>query len=223
MADFSKASGNSKQGVELIAVVKPGRMTKDGKKFVDFMVNNSAIKKADAEKGIGQSNPNLYTDPTKKTTYTDSKGVEKTKLSNGIPITMSQLAAIEAVGKGKMLEKELPAKEPAVQNAAEQPDKKRSDDNTIKYIPFKADLIDYCKGDKKVGYIPNTKTLQPTELGNLTEKRLAKHYANTSVINAAQKEQAQTVQAAPKSSRFASAASIAPTETPEKGAEASFE
>lgn len=211
MADFSKGSGNSIKGVEMIAVVRPNNVAyktdkETGEKtaaaaYVDVQVNNSALTKADVAAGKGQAHPNLY---TKNTTYTDKDtGETKSGTEHGIRMSMSQLEAIEAAGKGKSLTKE---------------------DGT-KYIPFKADVMglkETVKGEdgkpvmdkdgkpqtKNVGMMPNTKTIQPTELGTLTQNRLDKHFANTKAINDVQKAQKD----AAKEAKLEAAASMsAPT------------
>lgn len=188
MADFRKDSGNSTKNVEMIAVVRPGHVamkqdketgeSKPSAAYVEVMVNNSALKKADVEAGKGQANPNLY---SKKTEYTAENGEKKTGYEHGIRMTMGQLEAIEKVGGKNTLTKE---------------------DGT-KYIPFKADVMGLSEtvkdkdgkavmGDngkpkqQLVGYMPNTKTLEPTELGTLTQNRLDKHFSNTAKINEVQ-------------------------------------
>ena len=184
MADFSKKSGNSKTDVEMIAVVREGRETKDGKfVYADVMVNNNAYKKADIEAGKGQSSPNLYSRPSE---YTDANGEKKSSYENGIKFAKSQIETIEAAGGKNTLVKE---------------------DGT-KYIPFKADIMDLrqtvkdekgnpVKGEdgknktELVGYMPNTKTVKPTELGRLTQNRLDTHFEKTSAINEVQKANAE--------------------------------
>lgn len=211
MANFRNDSGNSRQGVEMIAVVRPGRETEKSQ-YVEVMVNNSAVKKADAAKGMGQGDPNLY---TKTTTFTDEKtGEKKTGYDHGIRLTKDQFAAIENAGGSKALEKE---------------------DGT-RYIPFKADVmpLNQTVKDKEgnpvkdengknktqmVGYMPNTKTIEPTELGNLTQNRLDKHFENTKTINEAQKAQ----KAASKAAKLEATASAPSVESSaEKSNEASL-
>lgn len=214
MADFSKASGNSMKGVELIAVVRPGRVAykKDEKgertgevaaNYVDIMVNNAGLKKADVQAGKGQEHPNLYNE---RVTY-DKDGETKTGYKHEIRLAPSQLAAIENVGADKALTKE---------------------DGT-KYIPFKADVIPMTetvkdengkavldeKGEPKkqmVGYVPNTKTLESTELGNLTQNRLDKHFANTKAIGEVMTEK-RAAEKASKEAKMAENAQKAELET----------
>lgn len=192
MADFSKGSGNSIKGVEMIAVVRPNNVAystdkdKNEKKaavaYIDVQVNNSALTKADIAAGKGQASPNLYSKPT---TYEDKEtGETKKGMEHGIRMSMSQLETIKKAGEGKTLTKE---------------------DGT-QYIPFKADVMglkETVKGEdgkpvkdadgktqtKTVGMMPNTTTVQPTELGKLTQNRLDKHFANTKAINDVQKAQ----------------------------------
>ena len=199
MADFSKASGNSMKGVELIAVVRPGRVAykKDEKgeltnevvaNYVDVMVNNSALKKADIQAGKGQEHPNLL---NQRKEYTDKEsGETKVSFNHEIRLTPNQLTAIETAGAGKALDK----------------------DGT-KYIPFKADVMPLTetvkdadgkvvmneKGEPKkqmVGFMPNTKTLEPSELGNLTQNRLDKHFANTKALGVVMDEKRAAAKAA---------------------------
>ncbi len=221
MADFRKESGNSTEKVELIAVVRPksvaykkdeqgNRTSEVNAHYVDVMVNNSALKKADIQAGKGQAQPELY---SQRTEYADDKGETKTGYNNGIRLTPGQLATIEAAGGSKTLIKE---------------------DGTL-YIPFKADVMpiyETVKGEdgkpkprldkdgkpmekdgkplyerKMVGYMPNTKTVTETELGNLTQNRLDKHYANTTAINeiATARKNAKMAEAASKAAPEAEA------------------
>lgn len=195
MADFSKASGNSREGVEMIAVVRPDRVAykkdEEGKPtsepaahYVDVMVNNSALKKADVQAGKGEAHPNLL---NQKVEYEDKgTGEKKTGYNHEIRLTPGQLETIENAGGSRTLTKE---------------------DGT-KYIPFKADVMPMTEKVKDeegkvvktedgkdkvrvVGYMPNTKTVTESELGNLTEKRLDKHFDNTKAINEVQAAQAQ--------------------------------
>lgn len=175
MADFSKASGNSMKDVELIAVVRPNKTAykKDeaGKPtseplahYVDVMVNNSGLKKGEIKEGKGQEQPNLY---TKSISYTDKNGETQKGFDHGVRFTPGQLDTIKKAGEGKSLTKE---------------------DGTM-YIPFKADLMPLTEtvkgkdGDTKkmVGYIPNTKTVEPSDT-KLTQNRLDKHFENTKAI-----------------------------------------
>ena len=213
MADFSKASGNSTKGVELIAVVRPDRVAykkdESGKPtsepvahYVDIMVNNSALKKADIQAGKGQERPNLL---NQKAAYTDKDGVSKTGYNHEIRFTNSQIASIKAAGESKALTKE---------------------DGTM-YIPFKADVMpltetvkdkdgnaimnDNGKPKMRVaGYMPNTKTIEPTELGNLTQNRLDKHFANTKAIGEVCDEKRAAEKAAKGAKLSAEAAKAAP-------------
>lgn len=207
MADFSKGSGNSIKGVEMIAVVRPNnkayKVDKETNEktataaYIDVQVNNSALTKADIAAGKGQASPNLLSKPT---TYTDKEtGETKKGTEHGIRMSMSQLEAIEKAGEGKTLVKE---------------------DGT-KYIPFKADVMglketvkdengkavkdaDGKPQTKTVGMMPNTTTIQPTELGKLTQNRLDKHFANTKAINDVQKAQ----KAAAKEAKLEAGASM---------------
>lgn len=222
MADFRKESGNSTEQVELIAVVRPKSVAykkdEEGKRtsevsahYVEVMVNNSALKKADIQAGKGQAQPELYS--KRNGTYTNADGKTLPNYDNGIRLTPGQLNTIEAAGGSKTLTKE---------------------DGTL-YIPFKADVMpiyETVKGEdgkpkprldkdgkpmekdgkplyehKMVGYMPNTKTVTETELGNLTQNRLDKHYANTTAINevADAKKNAKMAEAASKAAPEAEA------------------
>ena len=222
MADFSKASGNSTKGVELIAVVRPDRVAykkdENGKpigdpvaQYVDVMVNNSALKKADVQAGKGQEHPNLL---NQRKTYTDKSGETKTGYNHEIRFTTGQVESIKKAGEGKMLVKE---------------------DGTM-YIPFKADVMpltesvkdkdgnvvtnDKDKPKMKVaGYMPNTKTIEPTELGTLTQNRLDKHFANTKELGKVYDEK----RAAEKASKDAKLSADASKAAPETEAEQSKE
>lgn len=191
MADFTKASGNSMKGVELIAVIHNGRTvpkkTKDGKdtneigaRFVDVMVDNSSLTADDIKAGKGQTDPNLY---SRKVTYTDkTTGEPKEGYDNGIRFSENQVDAIKAAGGANILTKE---------------------DGTM-YVPFKADLMNLkmatrdeagnvIKDDKgaavkkTVGLMPNTETLVPSDRGPLTQERLDAHFENTRAANAVAK------------------------------------
>lgn len=222
MADFRKDSGNSTKNVEMIAVVRPGHVamrqdketgeSKPSAAYVEVMVNNSALKKADIQAGKGQENPNLY---SKKTEYTADNGEKKTGYEHGIRMSMNQLDAIEKVGGKNTLTKE---------------------DGT-KYIPFKADVMGLSEtvkdkdgkpvmGDdgkpkqQLVGYMPNTKTLEPTELGTLTQNRLDKHFANTKALG--EVKDAQRAEA--KAAKLQAASEKAPAEvSADKSKDASME
>lgn len=224
MADFSKSSGNSTKGVEMIAVVRPGHVAygadkETGEKvakaaYVEVMTNNSQFTKADIAAGKGQANPNLYS----KTTSYEKDGKTQKGHENGIRMSMSQLETIEKAGGDKTLTKE---------------------DGT-KYIPFKADVMglrETVKDDKGnpvkdkdgknkeqlVGFMPNTKTVEPTELGRLTEKRLDKHFANTAAINDVAKERSEASKAAKDAKLQATASEKAPAEaSADKGKEMSI-
>ena len=187
MANFKKDSGNSMKGVNQICVVRPGReaTNENGKvtaKYVEIMADNSKLTKAEIAAGKGQASPNLY---SKRTTYVDKNGETKQGYDNSIRITPSQLDAIEKAGEGKSLVKE---------------------DGT-KYIPFKSDLMGLNESvkdkdgqavmnengktkTKLVGYMPNTKTLEPSDYGKLTQARLDKHYNNTKAVHAQQAKMA---------------------------------
>ena len=191
MADFTKASGNSMKGVELIAVIHNGRTvpkkTKDGKdtneigaRFVDVMVDNSSLTTDDIKAGKGQTDPNLY---SRKVTYTDkTTGEPKEGYDNGIRFSENQVDAIKAAGGANILTKE---------------------DGTM-YVPFKADLMNLkmatrdeagnvIKDDKgaavkkTVGLMPNIETLVPSDRGPLTQERLDAHFENTRAANAVAK------------------------------------
>lgn len=208
MADFKKDSGNSTKNVEMIAVVRPGHVAtktnEAGEKtptaaYVEVMVNNSPLKKADIQAGKGQENPNLY---SRKTEYKTPEGETKTGYDHGIRMSMKQLEAIETAGGKNTLVKE---------------------DGT-KYIPFKADVMGLSEtvkdkegkpvmGDdgkpkqRLAGYMPNTKTVEPTELGTLTQNRLDKHFANTKAIGEvkdAQREAAKSAKLEAASSKAVS-------------------
>lgn len=209
MANFRSDSGNSTKGVEMIAVIRPDRVAykKDengnrtsevSAQYVDVMVNNSALKKAEVQAGKGQEQPNLY---AQKVSYTTEAGEEKQSFKHEIRMSFNQVEAIKAAGKGKSLEKE---------------------DGTL-YVPFKADVMGLNetvkdkdgkavmneKGEPQkhlVGYMPNTKTIQPTELGNLTQNRLDKHFANTKTLNEVKNAQ----RAAAKDAKMAETATKAP-------------
>lgn len=186
MADFRKETGNSTKGVELIAVIRPGHEAqKDGKvisKYAAVMVNNTALTKKDIAEGKGQGQPNLYA----KKNGVDKDG--KTLYNNDIRFSADQLAAIEKAGEGKSY----------------------TDEKGVKFVPFKADLmalrmeVTDKEGNKQkemVGYMPNTKTLEPSELPKLTEARIKKQFDNTKEIN--------KVASAKKDSKLAEAASKA--------------
>lgn len=243
MADFTKASGNSMKGVELIAVIHNGRTvpkkTKDGKetdeigaRFVDVMVDNSTLTADDIKAGKGQSDPNLY---SRRVTYTDkTTGEHKTGYDNGIRFSENQVNAIKAAGGNNILTK---------------------DDGTM-YVPFKADLMNLKittrdeagnvikdeKGaavKKAVGLMPNTETLAPSERGPLTQERLDAHFENTRAANAvakaskaaekpaekaAEAETKKPAKKAPKKSaskaaKLATVAADAPTPSVEQGME----
>lgn len=217
MADFSKGSGNSTKGVELIAVIRPDRVAyakdeagnstdKIAAQYVDVMVNNSALKKAEIQEGKGQEHPNLL---NQRKSYTDKEGNQKTGFKHEIRMSASQVADIEAAGGSKILEKD-----------------------GVKYVPFKADVMPLTetvkdkdgnvvnneKGEPKkqlIGFMPNTKTIEPTELGNLTQNRLDKHFANTKEIGKV-KEQQRSAEKATKEAKLAAEASNA---SPEVAAE----
>lgn len=213
MANFTKSSGNSTKDVEQIAVIRPGRETKDGNfAYVEVMANNSNLTKADVAAGKGQANPQLYT--KKDGTYTAADGSEKPNYEHGIRLSKGQVDAIEAAGGKNALTKE---------------------DGT-KYIPFKSDVMgktepvkdadgkavmdkDGKPTSKLVGYMPNTKTIEPSDLGKLTEKRLDKHFSNTAAINdvadakkAAEKTSEKPAPAS-KYDKMAEAASVASPES----------
>lgn len=188
MAIFTKESGNSMHGVDMIAVIRPNRVAyqkdKDGKttdkisaQFVDVMVDNSTLSADDIKAGKGQANPNLY---SRSVSYKDKEtGETKTGYNNGIRFAPSQVEAIKNVGKENALTME---------------------DGTM-YVPFKADLM-YLKENvtdkqgqvvmgedgkpqrRNVGFLPNTETLTASENGPLTQERLAKHFENTKAVNA---------------------------------------
>lgn len=214
MADFSKGSGNSTKGVEMIAVVRPGHVAygqdkESGEKvakaaYVEVMTNNSQYTKADIAAGKGQANPNLY---SKTTNYVDKDGKQQTGYENGIRMSISQLETIEKAGGSKALTKE---------------------DGT-KYIPFKADVMGLKETvkdkegnpvkdengknkERLVGFMPNTKTVEPSELGNLTEKRLDKHFANTTAISDLAKERSEAAKASKDAKLQATASEKAPAE-----------
>lgn len=240
MANFSNASGNSMKGVELIAVIRPGRVIpqkdkegnptdKVGAQFVDVMVDNSTLTAADIKAGKGQSNPNLY---SRAVEYTDkATGETKKGFDNGIRFSEKQVEAMKAAGEGKTLTKE---------------------DGTM-YVPFKADLmylketvrddagnpVKNDKGETKkrnVGYLPNTDTLAPSELGAITQERLDKHFENTKAAKAADKTVEATAEkaveaetkkpakkapkkAASKATKLATVAADAPASSVEQGME----
>lgn len=188
MAIFTKESGNSMRGVDMIAVIRPNRVAyqkdKDGKttdkisaQFVDVMVDNSTLSADDIKAGKGQANPNLY---SRSVSYKDKEtGETKTGYNNGIRFAPSQVEAIKNVGKENAL---------------------TTEDGTM-YVPFKADLM-YLKENvtdkqgqvvmgengkpqkRNVGFLPNTETLTASENGPLTQERLAKHFENTKAVNA---------------------------------------
>ena len=184
MADFSKASGNSMKGNTVIIAEREGHCAKDenGKVkavYVEAMVDNSSLKKADIQAGKGQANPNLY---SKKTDYTDENGETKSGYDNSIRMSESQVETIKAAA-GK-------------DNTLETTDK---NGNKVTYYRVKADLMplmETVKGEdgkpamgedgkpqqKMVGTMPNTKTVESAE-GKLTQNRLDKHFANTEAIN----------------------------------------
>lgn len=220
MANFKKESGNSTKGVELIAVVRPGRVatktdeatgeTKTTAVYAEVMTNNSNLKKADIQAGKGQENPNLYSKPTEYV----KDGETKKGYDNGIRFSPKQLETIEAAGGKNTL---------------------TTEDGT-KYIPFKADVMGLTESvkDKEgkpvmgddgkpkqqlVGYMPNTKTVEPTELGKLTENKLNKHFENTTAINDV--KDAQRAEA--KAAKLQAASEKAPAEvSADKGKEASI-
>lgn len=198
MADFKKENYDPKNPdgkVEMIAVVRPNsaayKKDAEGKPtgepvahYVDVMTNNSNLKKSEIQAGEGQAHPNLM---NQKTEYTDKNtGEKKTGYSHSIRLSPSQLETIENAGGSKSLEKD-----------------------GVKYIPFKANVMpvtekvkdkdgNVVKTDdgkdktRMVGAMPNTKTVEPSDLGNLTQNRLDKHFANTKAINEVQKAQAET-------------------------------
>lgn len=180
MANFSKSSGNSTKDVELIAVKRSNNVAFDqnGKPvayYVDVMVNNM---QANIEKGEGQALPNLY---TKQQEYVSKDtGEVKQGYNHGIRLTAGQMDTIMAVGGNNILSK---------------------NDGT-QYIPFKADLMPLREKQfdadgkvimdpntpdkpltKMVGYMPNTKTVQASDYGLLTEEGLKQHFDNTKAVN----------------------------------------
>ena len=185
MADFTKASGNSMNGVNMIAVIRPNRVIhqkdKAGKEtdkiaaqFVDIMVDNSTLSAEDIKVGKGQANPNLY---SRAVTYQDKDGNSKQGFNNGIKFSVDQVEAIKAAGEGNSLTKE---------------------DGTI-YVPFKADLMylrenvvdksgevvkdeDGKPQKRNVGFLPNTKTLAASDFGQLTQERLDAQFENTKAV-----------------------------------------
>lgn len=166
-ADFSKKSGNSRENVEMIAVIKPGheyyKPDADGNKklaavYVDTQVNNSHLTQADIAAGNGQKNAHLFNE------------AKNGKFNSSVPWSPSQIAKLkETCGADAYTAK-----------------------NGTMYIPLKADVMPMTRTvDGKqttIGYMPNTKTIQPSDYGSLTKDDIAKHFDNSKALSSAKFE-----------------------------------
>ena len=161
-ADFSKQSGNSREGVEMIAVIKPGheyyKPNANGEKkltavYVDTQVNNSHLSQADVAAGNGQRNAHLFNE------------VKNGKFNPSMPWSPAQVDKLkETCGADAYTAK-----------------------NGTIYIPLKADVMPVQRTvDGKqttVGYMPNTKTIERSDFGALTKDDVSKHFDNSKALS----------------------------------------
>lgn len=161
-ADFSKQSGNSRENVEMIAVIKPKheyyKPDANGEKklaaiYVDTQVNNSKLSQADAAAGNGQTNAHLFNE------------CKNGKFNSSVPWSPSQVDKLKEICGT---------------------DTYTAKDGTM-YIPLKADVMPMRRtvNGKQitVGYMPNTKTIQQSGYGPLTAKDVNKHFDNSKALS----------------------------------------
>lgn len=221
--DFGKKSGNPTKDVELIAVVKPGcfspggfnarleddnpyraigcgsgnenksdKAVKPEVAYVEIMANNGAFSSEDIKSGKGYERPNLHTCVSE-----DGK-----KYSNSFPIPIKMYQDIMENGGANAYTRK---------------------DGT-QFVPFRADIVSNSKVKKDdkdqpvvsesgnyeremIGYKPKMDTVKPTELGQLTNADITKHFENTKAIH----EVKSNYRAKAKAAKLEVSASMAPS------------